>query len=477
MGIKRNFLYSSILTTANYIFPMLTFPYVTRVLGPTNIGICNFVDSIIHYFLLLSMLGIGVVGVREIAKANNDQEKLSQVFSSLVVINLITTAIALLILFICIQYVPIFQAYRDMMWIGALKILFNTLLIEWFFKGIENFKYITLRSIIVRTIYVASVFIFVRNKNDYDVYYLLMSLMIVINAYFNISHSRNFVKFRISNISFIPYLRPLLIMGFYGALTNLYTTFNTTYLGLVASETEVGYYSTATKLFTILIALFTAFTGVMLPRMSSILGEGKIDEFKRLLSQSVSILFSFSIPLVLFTLIYAKEIVYIIAGDNFNGAVLPMQICLPLIIVIGYEQIIIIQGLMAMGKNKAVFINSIFGAIVGITMCILLMKPLKSIGASIVWCCSEIAVLCSASIYINKYLQIGFPYKLFFRYVFCHAPLLIVLLLIHYILQNYLLSITIAVFSTCIYVLVVQYHIIKQPFIINKCRSIIAKIK
>ena len=186
MSIKKNFFYSSILTTANYIFPLLTFPYVTRVLGPTNIGICNFVDSIIHYFLLLSMLGIGVVGVREIAKAKNDQKKLSQVFSSLVLLNLLSTVLALLILFACVLYVPMFREYREMMWVGALKILFNTLLIEWFFKGIENFRYITIRSIVVRTIYVVCVFLFVRSSDDYDIYYLLMTLMIVANAFFNI---------------------------------------------------------------------------------------------------------------------------------------------------------------------------------------------------------------------------------------------------------------------------------------------------
>lgn len=477
MSIKKNFFYSSILTTANYIFPMLTFPYVTRVLGPTNIGICNFVDSIIQYFLLISMLGVGVVGVREISKVRNNKEKLSQVFSSLVVINLLTTIIALFVLFICVLYVPLFQEYRGMMWIGALKILFNTLLIEWFFKGIENFRYITIRSVIIRSLYVICVFVFVRNSSDYNIYYLLMTLMIVVNAFFNIIYSRKFVEFNIHNISIRPFIAPLVIMGIYGILTSLYTTFNTAYLGFVAGETEVGYFSTATKLYSVFIALFSAFTGVMLPRMSSILSEGRIDDFKELLNKSVSILFSFSVPIVFFSIIYAKEIIYIIAGSGFDGAVLPMQICMPLMIIIGYEQIIIIQGLMAMDKNKAVFVNSIFGAVVGVLLCILLMKTFKSVGASVVWLCSELAVLTSASYFIKKYLQISFPFKKLFIAIFYHLPLLIILLLFHMVDLNYFLSLFLSIFITVLYSLGVQLLFVKDSVILSLVNPFIQKFK
>lgn len=476
-SIKKNFFYSSILTTANYIFPMLTFPYVTRVLGPTNIGICNFVDSIIQYFLLISMLGVGVVGVREISKARNSRENLSRVFSSLVVINVLTTLIALLILFTCVLFVPLFQEYREMMWIGALKILFNTLLIEWFFKGIENFRYITIRSVIIRAIYVVCVFVFVRNSNDYNIYYLLMALMIVINALFNILYSRKFVDFNLSNISLRPFIVPIVIMGIYGILTSFYTTFNTAYLGIVAGETEVGYYSTATKLYSVFIALFSAFTGVMLPRMSSILSEGRINDFKELLNKSVSILFSFSIPIVFFSIVYAKEIIYVIAGSGFDGAVLPMQICMPLMVVIGYEQIIIIQGLMAMDKNKAVFINSILGAVIGILLCVLLMSKFKSVGASIVWLCSELVVLTSASYFIKKYIQIVFPFKKLFNAILYHLPLLILLLLFHMVDINHLLSLFLSIVITSLYSLGVQLYFIKDDVILNLVNSVILKFK
>ena len=188
-------------------------------------------------------------------------------------------------------------------------------------------------------------------------------------------------------------------------------------------------------------------------------------------------MFSFSVPIVIFAIIYAKEIVYIIAGENFDGAVLPMQICMPLMIIIGYEQIIIIQGLMAMDKNKAVFINSIFGAVVGIVLCILLMKPFKSVGASIVWFCSELVVLTSASVFIKKYIQIRFPFKKLFRIIGCHTPLIIILFLLHMADLNYWFSIFFAFFITSLYIIFIQYYFIKEPFVINSIDIIVKKIK
>ena len=152
-SIRLNFLYNFILTSANYIFPLLTFPYVSRVLGVTNIGICNWIDGIIYYFILFSMMGIGIIGIRETAKAKRDKCKLNNVFSSLFVINSLLTFLAVSILVISIFYVPQFYSHKELVFIGVLKLIFNYLQIEWLYKGLEDFKYITNRIIIVKCIF------------------------------------------------------------------------------------------------------------------------------------------------------------------------------------------------------------------------------------------------------------------------------------------------------------------------------------
>ena len=241
MSIKKNFFYSTILTTANYVFPFLTYPYVSRILGVEKIGMCNFADSIIHYFILFSMLGISSVGIREIAKCQNDKSLRSKVFSSLFCITAVSTLLALIILFICTLLVPQLFQYRILMGIGALKILSNFLLVEWLFKGMEDFKYITQRTLIVKFLYVGSVFIFVKDESDYIVYYFLLTLMIMINALINVLYARKYISISFK-CNWVVYIKPLIIMWIYALLTNMYTTFNTSFLGFQSGEIHVGYF-------------------------------------------------------------------------------------------------------------------------------------------------------------------------------------------------------------------------------------------
>lgn len=400
--LKKNIFYSGILTTANYIFPLITYPYVSRVLGVANIGACNFVDSIINYFLILSALGIGTVGIREIAKNKGNKPDLQKTFSQLFTINTISTTIALAVLLIAMHTVPKLQENYDLMWIGVLKLVFNYLLIEWFFKGLEDFKYVTNRTIFVRCLYVLSVFVFVRTTNDVSIYYFLTSATIVVNAIINLVYARRFIKFKLCFSSLKVLTKSVCTLGVYNILTSLYTTFNVAYLGFVSSETQVGYYTTSTKIHTIILMAFTAVTGVMMPRMASILSEKKYSEYERLIKKSVLILFVFSIPCIIFIEVFAPLIIKIIAGSGYEGAILPLRIISPLVLIIGFEQILITQSLMPMGKDRAVLINSIIGAIVGITANLIFVPYLASTGSAIVWLLSEIAVMLSAFYFFRK---------------------------------------------------------------------------
>ena len=395
-SLKKNIFYSGILTTANYIFPLITYPYVSRVLGVANIGVCNFVDSIINYFLILSALGIGTVGIREIAKNKGDNSNLQDTFSKLFTINTISTTIALISLLVAMHTVPKLQDNYELMWIGVLKLVFNYLLIEWFFKGLEDFKYITNRAILVRTIYVAAVFIFVREANDIIVYYFLTSATIIVNAIINVLYARKYIRFKLKFSSLRDYTKSICIMGMYSVLTSLYTTFNVAYLGFVSTDIQVGYYTTSTKIHTIVLMAFTAVTGVLMPRIASILSDKRYDEYKRLIKKAVNILLIFALPCVLLVEIFAPQIVYLIAGNGYQGAVMPLRIIAPLILVIGFEQILITQSLMPMGKDKAVLINSILGAIVGLVANVILVPKLAAIGSAIVWTISELVVMFSA---------------------------------------------------------------------------------
>lgn len=472
MGVKKNFAYSAVLTCSGYVLTFITYPYVSRVLGVEHIGICNFVSSIIQYFLLFSSMGIMAVGTREIAKCNGDHEKLSRCFSSLLMINIIFTAAVSVVYVLCIYLIPQFEEYRNLLYIGLLQIVMTPFLIEWFFKGIEDFKYITLRSLLVKLIYVISVFLFVKKPEDYGLYFFLSCAVMVANSGFNWAYKNHFVRFNLKGVSVKPYIKSVIILGIYALLTSMYTTFNTAYLGFACGNTEVGYYSTAMKLQSIILAIYTAFTGVMIPRMSSLIEQKQKEDVQRLICKSFDALYVFSVPLVVFTEVFAPQIIRIVSGPGYELAITPMRIVMPLTLIIGIEQILVLQILMPYKADKTILINSIVGALVGICGNIILVPLLKSEGTAIVSFVSEIVVLLSANIYVTKVFGKALYVKSLFKQGVIALPLLLILLFF-----SNRFSVIISVLSGGIFLVLywafTQYYITKNEIVTAMIRRLV----
>lgn len=423
-SIKKNFFYSSIITAASYVFPLITFPYVSRTLGVMGIGTANYVDSIINYVLLFTMLGINTTGIRAIASAKDDRNALSKSFSSLIIINSFTTVAGILALWLLVYCVPQFYAYKQFFLVGSFKIIATFLLAEWFYKGREDFKYITQRSLIIKTLYVASIFLFVKEADDALTYYAITSLTVVVNALVNMVHTRKFVYFTFKGLHFKEHLKPMFVIGCYIIFTSMYSSFNVTYLGLVTDVEQVGYYTTATKFHTIVISVFTAFTGVMLPRMTSLLSEDNYAEFKAYITKSQTFLVAFSIPIIIFCMTFASEIIKVLAGNGFQEAVIPMMIIMPLVFVIGYGQISVIQILNPLRKDTIVMRNAVLGAGIGLLLNILLVPHWGAVGSSIVWLVSEVSIVIFAQHYVTKFTGILFPWRRIAMTSLWYMPLL-----------------------------------------------------
>lgn len=476
--IKKNFIFSSILTVSNYIFPFIIFPYISRILGVENIGICNFVDSIINYFMLFSMMGIGVVGVREIAAAKSNRMELRRVFTSLFFLTLISTTIAIFVLVFAVSYVESLEPYRCLLYIGTIKIFGNFLILDWLYRGLEDFKYITYRTIAVKICYLISVFCFVNTESDYYIYYTLLCLMVALNSIFSCFRAKDLLLLKFKELRLKEYITPLFTLGIYGFLTSLYTTFNVVYLGVSSGDVEVGYYATATKFFGVIIAIYTAFTTVMLPRMSALSSKDKKQEFIQLANKSVDLLVLVTIPILMFIFVFSREIIELFAGEGYQGAILPLRIVIILIFVIGYEQILIILMLTPLKKDKAILLNSILGAVVGIALNILLVSRYGSIGSSFVWVFSEIAVLISAQYFIFKYVNFKFPYKLVIRNLIYYIPFGVLC----YILQENeeVHSYVILLLGGCLmvaYAFLVQNLFLKNEIFISQKNRIKERIK
>lgn len=427
-SIKKNFAYKSVLTLSTYLINFITFPYVARVLGVERIGLVNFVDNTVNYFLLFATMGVGLLGVREIAAVKEDKKRRDQVYSSMLALNLLFTLVSLGIYLLCISTIPKLCQYDELFYIGTAKILFTVFLVEWFFTGVENFRYITLRSILIKVLYIISVFLFVRDTSDYRLYFILTVGVVVLNALINQLYIRKFVRVRWNNIQLFKYLKQNVTLGIYTLMTSMYLTFNVMYLGLVSNNTEVGYYTTAFKLYSVILGFFTAFTNVMLPRMSSLLANGEKNRFQELVNRSFSVMATCCIPLILCSMIMAPQIVYILSGPGYEGAILPMRIIMPAAFAVGVAQVLAIQVLMPMKKDKVLLIASIIGAVVSLLINLLVVPSVKSVGSAVVLLCSEMGVTGMYVWYVLSQELILIPIKAIGKNVLFSLPSVVICL-------------------------------------------------
>lgn len=472
MGIQKNFIYSFILTASNYLFPLLIYPYISRILGVEKIGICNFADSIINYFVLFATIGISIIGIREIASAKHDQESLNIVFTSLLTHTVIPTILTSVVFVITVFNIERLYEYKEILFIGLGKIIGTAFLFDWFYKGIENFKFITIRTIAIKIVYVFLVFILIKSPEDYILFFCLTTVMVLANSIYNIFYCRHFVRIKFSFSNYKQLVKPNLINGFYLFLNTMYTTLNVAFLGFVSTVTQVGYYTTATKIFGIILAVYSAFTGVMLPRMSYLFTEEKMEDFLRLIKKSLNILLTFSVPVVVVGTILAPQIIDIISGAGYEGAYIPAMISMPLIFIVGYEQILVVQIITPLKEDTIKLRNSIIGATVGIIGNILIVKSLLAIGATIVWAISEIAVLISAQYYVKKLVGLTFPMQLLLKELFLYLPLSLMLISLRLLFESPIIIIGIAFVVSILYFTILKVYIIRDQFVFNIIKSV-----
>lgn len=455
-SIKKNFAYKSILTISTYLMNFITFPYVSRVLGVERIGLISFVDNTVNYFLLFATMGVTILGVREIATVKDDKNKCSSVYSNILGMNVLFTITTLIFYFILILIITDFYRYKELFYIGGVKILFTAFLVEWYFTGIENFRYITVRSLFIKLLYVISVFILIRTKDDYILYFVMTVLVVVINAIINMIYIRKFTELLKGKLFSKKYIKQNLSLGIYSIMTSMYLTFNVMFLGFCSSNVEVGYYTTAFKLYSVVLGFFTAFTNVMLPRMTSLLAGGEQAKFQNLINKSFEAMCTFSIPLILCSSIMAPQIIYILSGPGYEGAITPMRIIMPAVLFVGIAQVLAVQILTPMHKDRILLLASIIGAFTSILINFTIVSTYQSIGSSIVLLCSEFIVTLVYIVYVSYMSIIKIPFNILLKNILYSLPCGILCSFCIHLFNNAILIILCSVILVSIYLVVIH---------------------
>lgn len=392
-SLKLNFIMNAILTMSSFIFPLITFPYVSRILLPVGTGKVSFATSVISYFSMLAQLGIPTYGVRACAKVRDDRSKLSQVAQEIFLINIVMSVLAYLLFAAALLTVPKLREDRTLFVIISLTLFFNAVGMEWLFKALEQYAYITIRSIAFKFIALIVMFLLIREQSDYVIYGGITILAGSASNIFNFFRAHKYISIKpAGNYNFRKHLKAIAVFFAMSCATTVYTHLDTVMLGFMATDADVGYYNAAVRIKSILVSIVTSLGVVLLPRASYYLEHRLKEEFYRISSKAINFVIILAAPVMLYFMFFAKEGIYFLSGNAYEGSVMPMIIIMPTLLFIGLTNIMGIQMLVPMGKEKIVLYSEIAGAVVDLVLNLVLIPRFASSGAAAGTLAAEITV-------------------------------------------------------------------------------------
>ncbi len=398
-----------ILTVSNFLFPLITFPYVSRILLPEGTGKVAFAISIVSYFAIFASFGVTTYGIRAIAQVRDDKERLSKTVHELLCINIVSMIIVYLALTLAILTVPKFSVEKELFWVASLFILFTILGVEWLYKGLEKYQYITVRTIIFKLISLFLVFIFVRKQEDYIIFAFISIFAIVGSGILNFINSRKLINYKIyHHYEFKKHLKPMFFLFLTSLAIAIYTSLDEGLLGLLSSPEQVGYYNAAVRVKGVLFTLITSLGVVLLPRLSYYVENNMEAEFHEALSKSTNFIIVIAVAIVIFFTLFAKETIFILAGDNYIASIVPLQIIVWALILSAITNILGIQILLPLKKDKQLLFSVLCAATVDVIANFILVPRFAAVGTALAVIAAEFSVLLIQVIILRKYMKILF---------------------------------------------------------------------
>lgn len=406
-SIKINYIFSIIKSVAAFIFPMVSFPYASRVLGADNLGIVSYATTIISYFSLLASLGMVIYATREGAKYRDDETQFSKFCKEMFLINLISTTIVygffLIILFFFTE-----DKYFLVMLVCSLSMWFTLFGVEWLYQIKEDFTYISIRSVVFQFVSLVLLLVFVKNKDDYVRYAIVQIVASGGSSILNWINSRKYVLWRNSyKLELKKHLKPIFTIFGISAASSIYINLDTVMLKWIKSEHEVGLYTAAVKLNSMIKNVINSLSVVLLARLSSYLNKKEKNEYAKLLKSGFSINLAIVFPCAVGMCMIAKNIILILSGAEYIEASLASQILAINLILAVIDGMIYYQILLPFGMDKVACCGTILGAIINVILNAIMIPFLSLNGAAVATVLSELIVMCVFMSFIRDKINIG----------------------------------------------------------------------
>lgn len=393
-SVQFNFIMNAILTVSSFVFPMITFPYASRVLLVENYGKVTFATSVLTYFAMFAALGIPNYGIRACARVRDDKVKLSRTAQELMIINLITSAITYVAFFVSLIFVKRFQQDSTLLIINSVSILLNTLGVTWLYSALEQYSYITVRNIVCKIVSIILMFIFVHNPSDYVIYGAIAMVASGGSNLLNFLNLRKCIILKpLGNYHFKQHLKPIFIFFATSVAISVYTNLDTVMLGFMTDDIQTGLYGASVKVKNLLTGVVSSLGNVLLPRLSLYVSNQESDKFYETLSKVLNFLLLISLPLTIYFVFYSRTSILLFSGAEYEGATLPMQLLMPTVFLIAISGLTGNQMLVPLGRERVVMTSVICGALVDFGLNWLFIPKWGAAGAAAATLVTEFVVL------------------------------------------------------------------------------------
>ena len=428
MSIKKNFIYNVIYQILLMILPLITTPYISRVIGVKGIGLYSYSYSIASYFTIFIMLGLNNYGNRTIAMAKESREELSRTFSGIYIMQL---TCGLVLSAIYLLYSLFMASDHLLALIQFMYVLSAVLDINWFFFGLEQFKLTITRNIVIKLTTTGCIFLFINSDQDIYRYCLIMSAGILASQ---ISIwpfvRRHAVLIKVAPSEVIQHFKPNIVLFIPVVAISLYKILDKIMLGILSNMNEVGYYECSEKLISIPVALINALGIVMLPRMSSLVSKGKKEETLNYIRISLIFASFISSALAFGICSVIREFVPLFYGNGYDRCIQLINILMIATIFLSWANVIRTQYLIP-NKLDSIYIESVFlGAVVNIIINLFMIPYFRSTGAAIGTVCAESIVCIFQFCAVSKEIPIMKYCKESVAFLFIGAAMLVCLRLV-----------------------------------------------
>lgn len=447
--VLKNYLYNLSYQILVLIVPLITTPYVSRVLGAKGVGIFSYTNSIVQYFILFGCVGLNLYGKREIAYVQHDREKRDKVFKELVLLRIITVSISLLIFFFTFASHGKYAAFFLIM---CLDILASMVDISWFFQGIEDFKKIVTRNFIIKIVGTLLIFLLVKTSDDLYLYVICHSATVLLgNLSMWVFIPKIIGKSNTRSLGIKKHIKPMIALFLPQIAISIYTVLDKTMIGLLTgADEEVAYYEQGQKIVKIVMTLITSLGTVMLPRVANLFKQNEMEKVKSYLAKSFRFVFFLSFPMMFGLISVSCNLVPWFFGSGYDKVIPNMMTIAPILVIIAFSNLIGNQYLLPTGRQKEYTLSVITGCCVNFAINLVLIPRFLSIGAAIATVIAETSVTGVQIFFTRNDFKFGRIVRDNIQYVICSIAMFVLTYLLAHYFSPSIINTFLCVFIGCV---------------------------